>query len=144
MTGRIVQIAIAELVRVLRPGGILLAYDNDWGTFTVTADNAAITSTLEKVWVDSFTNSWIGRELEEHFVKAGLSQVSIYQNESITTDLDTADKVYNLEQTVLQAITSNLISSDEGAEWINELKARTTAGNFAVNLKAYTVVGHNN
>jgi len=27
------QEAIAELVRVLEPGGLILAYDNDWGTF---------------------------------------------------------------------------------------------------------------
>jgi ubiquinone/menaquinone biosynthesis C-methylase UbiE len=44
------QGAISELVRVLKPGGILLAYDNDWGTFSITSQNKRVTRLLENAW----------------------------------------------------------------------------------------------
>lgn len=135
------QGAITELVRVLKPEGILVAYDNDWGTFSVTSRNKRVTRILENAWCDSFTNSWIGRELQEHFVNAGLSSVSVYPSTSVISDYDTADRVYNLGQTVRRAIVAGDISKDEGSKWINELQDRTQSGYFATILTAYTAVG---
>ncbi len=135
------QIAISELVRVLKPGGLLLAYDNDWGTFSVTSRHKRITRILENLWCDSFTNCWIGRELQAYFVNAGLSSVMLYPSISVISDFDTADKVYNLKQTVKRGIETGVITEDEGVKWLNELKERSRAGYFASVLTAYIVVG---
>jgi len=43
-----------EMVRVLEPGGILLAYDNDWGTFCISGSDDDCTRTVETLWQDSF------------------------------------------------------------------------------------------
>ncbi len=135
------QVAISELVRVLKPGGILLAYDNDWGTFSVTSQDKRITRLLENAWCDSFANSWIGRELPGYFIETGLSNVTVHPSVSLIADFDTADKVYNLRQTVQRAIAAGNIFTGEGSAWVTELQARARAGSFAVALTAYTVVG---
>jgi ubiquinone/menaquinone biosynthesis C-methylase UbiE len=135
------SLAISELVRVLETRGLLVAYDNDWGTFSITSRNKPLTQILENAWCDSFTNSWIGRDLQELFVNAGLSMVTIYPSTSVISDYDIADKVYNLEQTVKRAIENGNISRDEGSEWISELLERAKSGCFAAVLTAYTVVG---
>jgi ubiquinone/menaquinone biosynthesis C-methylase UbiE len=135
------QVAISELVRVLKPGGILLAYDNDWGTFTLTSQDKRVTRILENAWCDSFANSWIGRELCRYFIEAGLLNVSIYPSVSLISDFDTADKVYNLQQTVLRAIAAREIAKAVGDAWLNELQASSRSGSFAASLTAYTVVG---
>jgi ubiquinone/menaquinone biosynthesis C-methylase UbiE len=133
--------AISELVRVLEPDGLLLAYDNDWGTFSITSQDIEITRTLENLWCDSFTNNWIGRNLCDYFISSGLSDVKIYPSTSVITDFETADKVYNLRETVRRATAGGFISADQGRCWIEELINRTGKGSFLAALTAYTVVG---
>jgi ubiquinone/menaquinone biosynthesis C-methylase UbiE len=135
------EVAISELVRVLKPGGILLAYDNDWGTFSITSHDRRITRMLEDAWCDSFANGWIGRELRRYFSEAGLWNVTIYPSVSLISDFDTADKVYNLRQTVQRSIAAEEISKAAGDVWLSEIQARDRSGCFAAALTAYTVVG---
>jgi ubiquinone/menaquinone biosynthesis C-methylase UbiE len=135
------NVAISELIRVLKPQGILVAYDNDWGTFSVTSQAKLVTRILENAWCDSFANSWIGRELCGYFMEVGLSNVTVHPSVSLIADFDTADKVYNLRQTVQRAIAAGHISTGQGSAWVTELQARARAGSFAVALTAYTVVG---
>jgi ubiquinone/menaquinone biosynthesis C-methylase UbiE len=135
------EVAISELVRVLKPEGILLAYDNDWGTFSITSEDKRVTRILENAWCDSFANSWIGRELRRYFSDAGLVDVRIYPSVSLIADFQTADKVYNLTQTAQRAVTARHISELEASRWLSELRARARSGSFAAALTAYIVVG---
>lgn len=133
--------AISELVRVLEPDGLLLAYDNDWGTFSVTSHDAETTRIIERLWCDSFTNSWIGRNLSEYFILSGLSDIKTYPSTMVITDFETADKVYNIRQTVRKAVEADVISQARGSRWIEELIDRTRKGSFMGTVTAYTVVG---
>ncbi len=135
------QKAISELVRVLKPDGLLLAYDNDWETFSVASDDIKIKRIIENLWSGSFTNSRIGRDLGDYFLSAGLSDVKIYPGTSFITDLARADKVYNLRETLQKAVEVSCISADQGNLWIEELIDRTAKGSFRAALTAYTVVG---
>jgi ubiquinone/menaquinone biosynthesis C-methylase UbiE len=132
---------VAELVRVLEPGGLLLAYDNDWGTFSITSRDFEITRAIEKLWSDSFTNSRIGRHLPDDFISAGLADVNIHPGTSVITDFETADKVYNLRETVRRAVAAEIITAAQGRDWIEELVRKTEKGSFLAVLTAYTVVG---
>ena len=135
------QSVIAELVRVLEPGGVLLAYDNDWGTFSLTSGEKDITRLLENGWCDSFVNPWIGRELRGYFVEAGLTEIDIYPGVFLIEDFEVADRLYNLRQTVRHAVEGGRISEMDGAAWLVDLEDRSRAGSFMVSLTAYTVVG---
>jgi ubiquinone/menaquinone biosynthesis C-methylase UbiE len=135
------QKAIAELVRVLEPDGLLLAYDNDWATFSVTSDEAELTRALGNFWCDSFTNSRIGRDLSDYFISSGLKDVRIYPSTSVMTDFETADKVYNLRETALRAAREGIISTVQGGRWIEGLALRSAKGTFVAALTACTVVG---
>ena len=135
------QKAISELVRVLEPHGLLLAYDNDWGTFSVTSQHVEITRIIENLWSDSFTNNRIGRHLCDHFISCGLSDIKIYPGTCVINDFQTADKVYNLQKTVQKAIAEGMISASQGNGWIEELIHRTQNGSFMAALTAYTVIG---
>jgi len=132
--------AVSELARVLEPGGLLLAYDNDWGTFTVASQDRATTRALETFWCDSFTNGWIGRDLGELLLCCGLTGVEIYPSTCIIRDFDTADRVYNLRETVRRAAEKGIISPDRGRLWLEELLDRWVSGSFLAAHTAYTVV----
>ena len=67
---------IREMARVLRPGGLLVAYDNDWETLTVDAADRVLTRTVLNAWCDRFPSGWIGRRLVPLFLQAGLETSS--------------------------------------------------------------------
>src|SRR5262249_34282888 len=67
--------AIREMVRILRPGGALVAFDNDWETLTVESSDRALTRTILNAWCDRFPSGWIGRQLVPLFLRAGLRDV---------------------------------------------------------------------
>ncbi len=135
------QKAVSELVRVLEPDGLLLAYDNDWGTFSIASSNAEVTRTIENFWCDSFTNSLIGRNLCDYFISCGLSDIKIYPGTCIINDFETADKVYNLRNTAQKVIAGGIIFDTQGSNWIAELIHRTQIGSFMATHTAYTVIG---
>ena len=135
------ETVIAELVRALQPRGILLAYDNDWRTFKVTSDDAALTRRIETHWCHAFANREIGRELPQPLQEAGLTRIESHQHVSVIEDFETADAVYNLRQTADRLAASGEITENEAHAWIAGLEERGRQGCFAAELTAYTVAG---
>ena len=132
---------IREMVRVLAPGGLLLAYDNDWGTFSVSGSDDETTTTIETLWASSFQNRWIGRYLKHYFLAAGLRQVMIEPSVCVVTNFALADRIYNLRQTVERAVAAGRLMPSVAHEWVLDAQALSQSGGFLCTLTAYTVVG---
>ena len=135
------HLVIREMARVLKPGGLLLAYDNDWGTFSLSGGDEAATKIVETMWEESFTNRWIGRYLKRYFLEAGLKNVELEPLVSVLTDFDLADRVYNLRHSVQRAVKAGLLSTKIASEWVADLQALSHAGGFLCTLTACMVVG---
>lgn len=135
------QAVIAELCRVLAPGGILLAYDNDWGSFCISSENRGLTRRLTDFWCDSFQSGWAGRFLSAWFSDAGLCDIGVFPSTSLITDWDLADRVYNLAETAKRAAEQGLATGEEADAWVEELKKRSRQGRFFSSLTACTVIG---
>ncbi len=133
--------AIHEMVRVLKPGGLLLAYDNDWGTFAVNGSDEGYAKVIETLWEESFTNKWIGRYLKHYFLEAGLQNVEIEPSVSVLTDFELADRIYNLRQTVKRSVETGLLFPAAADQWVAELQGLSLSGGFLCTLTAHTVVG---
>jgi ubiquinone/menaquinone biosynthesis C-methylase UbiE len=135
------QQAIREMVRVLQPDGVLLAYDNDWGTFAISGSDDKSTRIIETLWTDAFTNRWIGRYLKRYFLEAGLQNLLVEPSVSIVTDFDLADRIYNIRQTVSRAVETGWIDVADAERWISEVVTQSRSGGFLCTLTAFTVVG---
>jgi ubiquinone/menaquinone biosynthesis C-methylase UbiE len=135
------QQAIQEMVRVLKPDGILLAYDNDWGTFSISGRNDETTRTIETLWMDAFTNRWIGRYLKRFFLEAGLQKVMVEPSVSVISDFETADRVYNIRQTVERAVAAACIDPEDAEAWLSDVRKQSPSGFFLCSLTAFTVTG---
>ncbi len=135
------QAAISELARVLLPGGLLLAYDNDWDTLTITSAHPRITRLLFAAWSDSFPNGQVGRHLKAHFLHAGLTQLSITPGVFLIEDFETAERLLNLRQTATRATQQGLITEPEATTWLQDLQTQSHQRTLLASLTAYTVVG---
>ena len=132
---------IREMHRVTAPGGSILAYDNDWATFTVSGGDHETTRIVETMWADSFASRWIGRYLKKYLLEAGFEQVEVYPSVSVVSDFESADRIYNLRRTVKRAVEAARLTEAEGEEWIGHLEDESAGGRFFCSLTAYTVTG---
>lgn len=135
------ETAIKELYRVLKPGGLAVGYDNDWGSFSLSSEDLPITRKVQDRWCYSFTNPWIGRHLSVFFRRAGFEDIAIYPSVSLISDFETADKVYNIRKTIERLLSLSQITPKEADKWIDELSRQTSDGTFRAALTAYLIVG---
>jgi ubiquinone/menaquinone biosynthesis C-methylase UbiE len=132
---------VAEMARVVKPGGRVLAYDNDWGTFSISGQDETTSRHLEDLWTGAITNRVIGRQLPRLFQNAGLTRVRVEPSVSVLTDFELADQVYNLRATGILAIERGLADAERVDRWLDDLPTQSQEGVFLCSLTAYTVVG---
>jgi ubiquinone/menaquinone biosynthesis C-methylase UbiE len=133
--------AIREMARVLRPGGVLVAFDNDWETLTVDSADKALTRTVLNAWCDRFPSGSIGRRMVALFLEAGLEDVETHPKTLVCSDLDVADRVFSFFATADGLVDAATIGADDVERWKNELRAVDAAGRFFTSYTGFLVSG---
>ncbi len=127
---------IREMARVLKPGGALVAYDNDWETLTVDHPDRALTRTILNAWCDRFPRGWIGRQMVPMFLDAGLVEVEASPRTLILRDLETADRLY-----CFFATAEGALPPDDAARWSDALRQSAARGRFFSSYTGFLVRG---
>jgi ubiquinone/menaquinone biosynthesis C-methylase UbiE len=127
---------IKELIRVLNQNGKILVYDNDWSSFFINSNDRKIASIVEKSWANSFKNTLIGKEISNYFEQLELKNIKIEKQIYKIEDFDTANKVYNITQTIDIEVNKGTVLEKDSNLWINNLKA---SNSFFTKLTAYIV-----
>jgi SAM-dependent methyltransferase len=135
--GRVVQ----ELVRVLEPGGTLVAFDNDWDTLTLTLDNRHAAAALTRFWSDSFASGQVGKDLGTLFFRAGLADIIAVPRTLVLTDLEIAEKVFDIPALLDRMHAAGLLTTREVQEIKEDLGRNTRRGTFASGYTGYLVRG---
>lgn len=133
--------AILEMVRVIRPGGVLVAYDNDWETLTVDSTDRVMTRSVVNAFCDRFPAGWIGRRLVPLFLQAGLGDLVIYPKTLVLRELDVADRIYSFLSTADQLAEAGVISRNDADRWSDELRTADAEGRFFTSYTGFLVSG---
>jgi ubiquinone/menaquinone biosynthesis C-methylase UbiE len=133
--------AVLEMARVLRPGGVLVAYDNDWETLTVDSTNRAVTRTVLNAWCDRFPSGWIGRQLVPLFLRAGLSDVVARPKTLVLRELEVADRLYMFLSTASRLADAGVISRADADRWADSLRAADGEGRLFTSYTGFLVSG---
>lgn len=132
---------VREMTRVLRPGGVLVAYDNDWETLTVDSADRGLTRTVLNAWCDRFPSGWIGRRLVPLFLQAGLRDVVASPKTLVLRELDVADRIYCFIATVGRLADAGVVGRDDAGRWSDGLRAADVEGRFFTSYTGFLVRG---
>lgn len=132
---------VHEMARVLRPEGVLVAYDNDWETLTVDSADRALTRAVLNAWCDRFPSGWIGRRLVPLFLQAGLRDVVASPKTLVLRELDVADRIYCFIATVERLADAGVVGRDDAKRWSDGLRAADVDGRFFSSYTGFLVRG---
>jgi ubiquinone/menaquinone biosynthesis C-methylase UbiE len=132
--------AVAEMARLLRPGGRLVMTEPDMDTNIVNAGDRDVTRRILSHRGDLMANGWIGRELPGFCHAAGLRSIEIHPEVQVITDPRIGRGLFDLEAAVDAARQAGLITSDEGAAWLAVIEAHAKSGSYFGSCTLFTVV----
>ena len=132
--------ALAEMVRVTRPGGRIVAFDFDWDTLIIDHPARQTTRTVVLTYSDSIQNGWVGRQLPRLFREQGLDVLSI-DPVQVFVHYALAELFLGSHLVALQA--DGTLDPDQAQRWWEHLQRADAAGTLLISFTAFVVVGAN-
>jgi ubiquinone/menaquinone biosynthesis C-methylase UbiE len=132
---------LREMARVTKSGGCILAYEPDWGTFTIGSADRQITRKITEFWCDTFKSGWIGRYLYRYLQEIGLEDVQVYPSTLVITKLDLAEKVFDIFNNTEKAVNQGQVSRSEVSAWLKELKEDSLKGSLFCSYTGFMAWG---
>jgi ubiquinone/menaquinone biosynthesis C-methylase UbiE len=133
--------ALAEMIRVLVPGGRLAVIDRDIETRTIDAPDRATTRAILHAWCDNFRGGWIGRALPRLCHDAGLLDIVVDSFTVIDRDYDDYNAQYDLARVAAYAQEVGAISVEAGARWLASIGEQARRGSFLASMTCFMVTG---
>jgi SAM-dependent methyltransferase len=133
--------ALAEMARVVRPGGRVVISEPDWGALLIDAPDQSVTQQVLEVRRKRIAQPFIGRRLPALFRGLELSDVAVVAHTAILGRYEQAEELFGLQETAAQAREEGLITAGEAEDWLAALAAAGLAGSFFVAFTIFTVKG---
>ena len=135
------QRALAEMVRVTRPGGRIVVFDVDWETLIVDAPNRSLTRKVVNSICDDHHNGWVGRQLFRYFKQASLTDLIVIPTASTMFDYATANQIFHFSVSTEALQKSDEVSASQVKDWLNALVQADETGQFFCGMNGYSVCG---
>lgn len=122
--------ALAEIVRVAKPGARIVIWEGDLDLFVIDAPDYATSRAMQRFICDGFRNGGIGHELYRRFKDLGLADVRATPITRVLTDLAFIENALDLRASTERATDAGIISHRQGMDWLASLEAARDAGRF--------------
>jgi ubiquinone/menaquinone biosynthesis C-methylase UbiE len=137
------EAALAEMVRVTRPGGSVLAFDFDSDQTVVDASDPALVRRIAEVLDAAVPQPWIGRQLFGLFQRADLRDVRVVPHALCFSGTAGFGVYQRLNRgTIDRAVRAGQISASEAAAWWAALAQAAEADTFFSAVLGFIAAGH--
>jgi ubiquinone/menaquinone biosynthesis C-methylase UbiE len=126
--------ALAEVRRVLRPGGLFGLAEPDWDTLAVADEDVETSRRFAGFVAGRVRNPTIGRELVRLSAQAGCRVRSVEPVAVLFRDFDTADTLLGLQRNAARAVQAGVLAEDGADAWVRRLATGTVVAGFTFYL----------
>ena len=132
------QAAVRELVRVTRPGGLVVASDIDGGTLFFNSTNVSLAASLARRMTDSLAQGWMGRRQQRYLIESGLEDVRVVPTVILNT---VAFMRITCDRLLRAMIADGTTTADAVDDFWAELDQGERDGWLCSGITCFTVVG---
>lgn len=133
--------AVRQLVRITRPGGTLVAFDNDWDTFTISLEDRQTATRIGRYWRDTFGSGRIESDIPRIFRECGVVGIHADLRKLEISDLPVAEQVLDLPHLLGRMVQAGMLAPECAAAVRDELRQRAATGTFTSGYSGYLVQG---
>jgi ubiquinone/menaquinone biosynthesis C-methylase UbiE len=132
--------ALTEMIRVLRPGGHVVAIEPDHDTLVIASPQRECTRKIVNAFGDGFRDGWTGRWLPVWCRELGLCDVQV-EPFTIQMDYEFVMDAIGLHKKVEQLQQAGAITAAEASTWMTFQKQAAETGLFFSAITVFMVAG---
>jgi len=132
--------ALAEMFRVLKPGGRVLIHDTDWGAVLWHASDPDRMARILKIWDGHLANPHLPQTLGRKLTDAGFKHVRAEAVVPVETHYDPSSVSAILMKFVVGYVVSQGIPQSEADAWADDLRALGASGDYFFSANEYLFI----
>lgn len=133
--------ALAEMIRVTRPGGRIVVLDSDYGSASIATEFPEIERRLVEHYCAVMNSPFVPRLVYRMFKGAHLDDVSVEAAPFIIDDVSLFSKMFLLDRALGEAEEAGRLTADEIRQFRDDLDRSAEVGGFLASVGQLLVSG---
>jgi SAM-dependent methyltransferase len=123
------EACVAEMLRVLHPGGSVALIDTDWRSLTLWPGAPEVTAGICDAWAASFAHPAAGAQLVDLLVRAGFTEVALTAETLVLRPAEAGDRP-PVSLMAANAVRTGALSPALVEAWLAQVRAASPEGRF--------------